>query len=431
MWSYSITSLICTFAWWFLIFEYNLRMLTSWDVCLFEYSSLCITAFSQEYIRANSSLKSHADAEARLIRQKIDCIQKTDRSSFTKLCNVTFWLRPSAQLSFLDQCVPPIAALTAWWKSVHYPMKSAKDIHQRWVNMGWKVACCRTKNTASTRLKNPVNQGSLTKMHRVHFVLNCRCTRAHLLWLAEALTETNLEKQLMDRSSGKSIRESNSFKKDRIVISSILISRMAAAQSGWINDPVPLASTPLKCQDNLCTPHDWKLNSQRRPSTWVGVGNGVPGATVAEIPGKGGFVIAMIPIECTTVCRKLRWSYVLCGSGEMGWRLIAKWRFLEKSAYWNDNRPDEVCILIVSKKCWSESAWKIEYWHAGYCTRDQSPYYPILMAQSGDSRTRALPFDWFGKMNRQLAKTAPKSSNRWGGLIGIEMAEMWLPKEWR
>ena len=89
---------------------------------------------------------------------------------------------------------------------------------------------------------------------RVHFVLNCAAISCPPL-LAEALTETNLEKQLMDRTRKFILDASqNSFKKDRIVISSIFDwYQKRFWQYNPVYQSISFSGIAFKYHDNLCT----------------------------------------------------------------------------------------------------------------------------------------------------------------------------------
>ena len=224
----------------------------------FVFILFCTTAFSQEYKSYNQLLKSHVDARGKVDYKKLTASKKQIDQVLQNWQHINFYkLRPSAQLSFLIN-VYNLATLKAVVD--HYPIKSIKDINNGKI---WdeKSVLLFDKKYSLNEIENQLIR-AVHKDARVHFVLNCAAISCPPL-LAEALTETNLEKQLMDRTRKFILDASqNSFKKDRIVISSIFdwYQKDFGNTILFINQ-FRSPALPLNTMITYA-PYDWKLNSQ-------------------------------------------------------------------------------------------------------------------------------------------------------------------------
>jgi hypothetical protein len=218
----------------------------------------CASAFSQEYTRYNQLLKSHVDSRGRVDYKKLATSKKQLDQVLQSWQQINFHqLRPKAQLAFLIN-VYNLATLKAVVD--HYPIASIKDINKGkiWDEKRVKLF---DKKYSLNEIENELIR-AVHKEARVHFVLNCAAKSCPQL-LTEALTEANLEKQLMDRTR-KFIRDVsyNSIKKDKIVISSIFdwyqndFGNIIQFINQYHSPPLP-ANTII-----TYAPYDWKLNEQ-------------------------------------------------------------------------------------------------------------------------------------------------------------------------
>lgn len=225
---------------------------------LFVFILICTSAFSQDYTRYNQLLKTHVDAKGRVNYKKLITSKKQLDQVLQSWQQINFHkLKPKAQLSFLIN-VYNLATLKAVVD--HYPINSIKDISKGKI---WdeKRVMLFTKKYSLNEVENELIR-AIHNDARVHFVLNCAAKSCPPL-LAEALTEANLEKQLEDRTR-KFIKDVgyNSFKKDKIVISSIFdwYQKDFGNTIQFINQyhsPALPANTII-----AYAPYDWKLNEQ-------------------------------------------------------------------------------------------------------------------------------------------------------------------------
>lgn len=157
------------------------------------------------------------------------------------------------------------------------------------------------------------------------------------------------------------------------------------------------------------------------------IGNGIAGATVAEILGKKrDFVITMISDECNLPYARTALMYVFMDQ--------VRWAdtLLQSEDFWK-NLPIEMITDRVShldriqKILDLESGRKIEYDTLVIATGSK-PILPNLDGTMSDHVHVLYHLTDLEKMNRQLCQKPQKAVIVGGGLIGIEMAEMWLSK---
>lgn len=157
------------------------------------------------------------------------------------------------------------------------------------------------------------------------------------------------------------------------------------------------------------------------------VGNGIAGATVAEMLGeKKDFAITMISDEGDLPYARTALMYIFMGQVNQADTL------LHPTIFWKnlniDLITDRVCHLDRLQKTLAlESDRKIDYDTLVIATGSK-PIIPKFEGVMGNQVHVLYHKTDLEKMNRQLSLSPKKAVIMGGGLIGIEMAEMWLSK---